>query len=251
MGNNIKAIEIRGVSLGPESPQICLALTSGSAKVLEEEISRGIQANVNVFEYRMDLSGRNFLDSLGLVRKLIGDRILIFTYRSKAEGGEGESTPAEYQDINLAVAKSGLTDIIDIELEKGPQLIESICKNLKKNKSKNHPVIQLSKHDFAGGWTKEAIIESFLRMQEYPVAMTKLAVYANHEREAIELLEASLEMRDKYGDRPFTAIAMGEKGQLSRIGGGFTGSALIFAKGEKASAPGQPDVETIKAILKL
>lgn len=258
-------MKIRDVVFGPERPQICLVLTNSDSGVLESEISQAIEQGVEVFEFRADLafSEAGILDSekptlslegtLCLVRKLIGDRILIFTHRSKEEGGEGTLSLKEYEKINMAAGRTGLVDIIDLELEKGRPSIEEISKDLKEDLkvqgSMEKSLIQLSKHSLEGSLTKEDMLESFLRMQEFPpetVAMTKLAVQANIEKEALELMAAALDMREKFADRPYTAIAMGEKGKVSRIRAGFIGSALVFAKGLKSSAPGQMALEEVK-----
>lgn len=255
----IKEVKIRDVVLGSARPQICLVLTNGDSEILESEIIRALEQGVEVFEFRADLAfddksilagermASDLEQSLGLARELIGDGVLIFTHRSKEEGGQGALSLEEYEKIKLAVARSGLVDIIDLELEKGQPLIERIIESFSKDSSKS--LLQLSKHSLEGGLAKEDMLKVFLRMQDFPpkkVAMTKLAVRANNEKEAEDLMAVALDMKEIYADRPYTAIAMGEEGKISRIRADFIGSALIFAKGQKSSAPGQMTVEEVK-----
>lgn len=68
-------------------------------------------------------------------------------------------------------------------------------------------------------------------------------------KDLLSLLEVTREAADKY-DRPLITMSMGETGFLSRICGEITGSALTFAAGRNASAPGQAGAENMRNILK-
>ena len=68
------------------------------------------------------------------------------------------------------------------------------------------------------------------------------------QRDLLILLDTTKEASGKY-DRPLITMSMGETGFLSRICGEFTGSALTFAAGRNASAPGQAAAGNMRNIL--
>jgi len=74
---------------------------------------------------------------------------------------------------------------------------------------------------------------------------------ARSEEDVLVLLKATLAMSKKYADRPFTTVAMGETGVISRMCGGVFGSSMTYAKGREALAPGQLSVQELQQTLKL
>ena len=60
---------------------------------------------------------------------------------------------------------------------------------------------------------------------------------------------ATLEMSEKYADRPIITMSMAGTGVVSRLTGETFGSALTFGAASKASAPGQIGVNELKQVL--
>ena len=69
--------------------------------------------------------------------------------------------------------------------------------------------------------------------------VVKLAVMPETGEDVLRLMAASLDMRERYADRPFVTMSMGPMGAVTRISGGLTGSAITFGTAGEASAPGQ------------
>ena len=86
-------------------------------------------------------------------------------------------------------------------------------------------------------------------MQRLGADMPKIAVMPKSRLDTLTLLSATLEMREKFADRPFITMAMGEYGAFSRVCGEFFGSALTFATALNASAPGQLEAARVRRIL--
>lgn len=247
--------------------KICLVLTDQDPEVLQREIIQALDQGVRVFEYRWDLASdgldQKMDESLKLIRQLIGDSLLILTYRSQDQGGKASFNPSEYERINSRAVQSGLVDIIDLEFDKVEKhktlrdFMEELSESRNHSEDRNSEIadlkarqvlVQLSEHSQEGGWSRERILDTFSQMQAYPkhlVAMTKVAVWAGDEKDAEELIAAGLAMKEGQGDRPYTAIAMGEAGQSSRLASRLIGNTLIFARGERPSAPGQMGVAEI------
>ena len=64
------------------------------------------------------------------------------------------------------------------------------------------------------------------------------------------LLGAAAKIHEET-DRPLIAISMGPLGAISRICGGYFGSAMTFAAAAQSSAPGQIPVQQLSTLLKL
>ena len=111
--------------------------------------------------------------------------------------------------------------------------------------------VLLSNHNFEGTPPKEEIISILCRMQQLGADITKLAVMARSEKDVLVLLEATLAMRERYGDRPFITVSMGQKGIISRVAGGLFGSAVTYASGNDPSAPGQLQASSVRYVLNL
>ena len=75
------------------------------------------------------------------------------------------------------------------------------------------------------------------------------AVMPTCKQDVITLLSATLEMSEKYADRPIITMSMAGTGVVSRLTGETFGSALTFGAASKASAPGQIGVNELKQVL--
>ena len=56
-------------------------------------------------------------------------------------------------------------------------------------------------------------------------------------------------MKEKYADRPFITMSMGNLGKISRAACMFTGSCITFGMAGQGSAPGQIPAGELKEIL--
>jgi 3-dehydroquinate dehydratase-1 len=86
-------------------------------------------------------------------------------------------------------------------------------------------------------------------MQDCGADITKAAVMPQNEQDVLEVLKATLAMKQQYADRPFITMSMGRLGAITRLAGGLTGSALTFATAGRASAPGQLEAQALSALL--
>ena len=76
---------------------------------------------VDLVEWRGDwfadiLEPEQTAEVLGGLRKILGRRPILFTFRTKKEGGEKEITAEEYEKINRQVIATGNADMIDVEI---------------------------------------------------------------------------------------------------------------------------------------
>ena len=124
-------------------------------------------------------------------------------------------------------------------------------KNILKTVHEHGVYVILSNHDFQKTPEKDEIIRRLRSMQELGGDVCKIAVMPNSRMDVLTLMEATLEMKEKWADRPLITMSMSGEGSISRLAGEFFGSALTFGTVGKASAPGQIPAPELKEGLKL
>jgi len=168
------------------------------------------------------------------------EKLILFTYRTAAEGGQGNDGEELYEEINRGAILSGYIDIIDIEFTKKPELIKRLINVAHKNGVKTI----VSKHFFDKSLAKEEIAELLVKIQETGADIAKVAVSVKSAKEAEDVISAAKEMHDKL-KIPFITVGMGEFGEITRHTKPFYGSSITYAKGMRSTAPGQLDVSDI------
>ncbi|HZK02734.1 MAG TPA: type I 3-dehydroquinate dehydratase [Anaerovoracaceae bacterium] len=246
----MKSIKVRELIIGEGPPKICVPLVGRSRKELLSSVSIATRLRPDIYELRADYLKDNPKEMAMIikdVRTIITNSPLIYTLRSEEEGGQSDLPREHYLNQNLKAIESGHADIIDVELEKGEEVINKLASAAHE---KNRHIL-LSKHYFGKMPHKIEMLKVFQIMQGYPSDIVKIAVMIDNERELLDLLDISLTMKNECKDRPFVIIGMGKNGMLSRIIGGIFGSALTFSKGSEPSAPGQLGVEEVRQVIEL
>ncbi|WML38499.1 type I 3-dehydroquinate dehydratase [Neobacillus sp. OS1-2] len=247
-----KTVTVRGITIGEGAPKICVSLIGRTKTELIEETAFLKTLDLDIVEWRADFFNHvesmiNVKEALGEIRAILADMPLIFTFRSKKEGGEKEISNKYYIELNKAMAESGMVDIIDIELFNE----EIEVKALINTAHANDVFVILSNHDFIKTPSREEIVERLRKAQEWGGDLPKIAVMPANSSDVLTLLEATNTMNENYADRPFITISMGTKGIISRLAGGSFGSAITFGASGKGSAPGQIGVNELRNILNL
>lgn len=241
-----------------KKPAICIPLTGSSRQELAEEIKNLQGKPFRLLEWRADrmiaaMKGHSFwnvtrelLNTLGAIRADIGVPLL-FTIRTAGEGGEADITAEDYFFINRMVADSKMADLIDIEvfIAEGTDLVSEFIRYAHAAEQ----MVVLSNHDFEKTPAVEEMVSKYDCMNELEGDIIKLAVMPHDENDAAALLEAAAITNEKYPAKSLIAISMGDAGMSTRICAGQFGSVITFASGEKASAPGQIDAETLQEYL--
>lgn len=266
----MRKVTVGNTVFGDGKPKICIPVTARSMAELKKQIEIAQRLPCDMIEWRADYfeqesekeagqSSREkesadtmckeesdwIIPALRMLKEGIDDKPLLFTFRTKAEGGEREITLEEYERLNQKAASAGLVDFVDIEINRGEELFSRLCGAVHRQ---GVSVIG-SFHDFTATPAKKELEELLCRMQTLGADITKAAVMPQDEHDVLTLLEASVEMKLQYADRPFITMAMGALGAVSRLCGALTGSAVTFVAAGKASAPGQLDAEMVAAVL--
>ena len=247
---NIKSLSIRNVEFGKGITKICVPIVGKTDKEILEQARKTIKEKPDCIELRIDwyedvFREEKVVELLRQLRAIIGNCVLLFTFRSLAEGGEKEITPECYYSLCQAACESGLIDLLDVEA----YMQEGLLKKLIPVAHGNHVYIVGSNHNFDFTPTQEELYKRLSHMDDMGADIPKLAVMPVKERDVLNLLSATLRYYELGGTKPVITMSMKRLGGVSRIAGAVTGSALTFATVGEASAPGQLPIGLMRDIL--
>ena len=245
-----KYVEVRGVKIGEGVPKICVPIVGKTKEEILAAARSFEDVALDVVEWRVDWFEGVFdfaqvEDVLKDLRPALGETPILFTFRTSKEGGEKEISVNDYAALNIAAAQSGYVDLIDVEAFTGDEVVKTIINAAHEAGVK----VIASNHDFFKTPEKEEIIRRLRMMQDFGADIPKMAVMPTCKQDVLTLLSATLEMSEKYADRPIITMSMAGTGVVSRLTGETFGSALTFGAASKASAPGQVGVHELKQVL--
>lgn len=248
--HTMNTLKIRNLELGTGIPAICIP---NVGKTRDEIISLTRDYKdipMDLMEWRADWfedvdNTDRVKEILAEIREILGDTPLLFTFRTRKEGGEQEMDTEAYVFLNKAVAKTGMADLIDVEIFIG----DGIAADLIAFIHENHTRVVASNHDFEKTPSKSDIVYRLRRMQDMGADIPKIAVMPKSRKDVLTLLAATEEMASHYADRPIITMSMAGLGSISRLAGEIFGSCLTFGSGETASAPGQIEARELCALL--
>ena len=249
---------MKNLILGQGSGALCVPLTASDEASLEEALAVIAAAGFDLLEWRADLWRDGFLkedgavdkalvaDLMKRIRASIGDRPLLFTYRTVSEGGNGSLLPEDVRRLLKEAAFTG-ADLVDVELALAGGEWASFAEELKKSGAK----VIFSFHDFEKTPSEEEMLAVLLKMQEADADISKIALMPQSDEDVMKVLNVCQKMKHTYADRPYIVIAMGERGMPTRLCCTFTGSALTFVTAAGASAPGQVPADIMSGVRSL
>lgn len=248
----MKTVRLKGVTVGEGRPKICVPIVGVTEEEILAQAERFSQIPADIAEWRADWFGQvSDLDKVrAILKKLRGslkETPLLFTFRTRQEGGECELTKDSYAELLKEAAASEMADMVDVEVFSGDELVKDIVEQAHGYGVK----VIASNHDFEKTPEKEEILSRLCKMQELGADIAKIAVMPNSKQDMLTLLSATEEMHGRYAEGPIVTMAMGADGVLSRICGEAFGSAITFGSAGKASAPGQIDVRELDKLLEL
>lgn len=246
----MNTLKIRNLELGAGMPAICIPNTGRTKEEILALTEKYLELPMDIMEWRADWfedvdNITMIIDILKSLRKILADIPLLFTFRTKKEGGVREMSVAEYVSLNKSVAATGLVDLIDVEIFTSDEIVHDMINEIHRNNCK----VIASNHDFEKTPDKEDIISRLCKMQDMGADVLKIAVMPQDKKDVLSLLSATEEMVTNHATRPVVTMSMSGLGSISRISGEVFGSCLTFGAGENASAPGQMEAFELKKVL--
>lgn len=238
-GESTAAIEVRGMRIGPGMPKTIVSLMCQTDDELQRQARTAVAAGTDCLEWRADfcdqpLSHGDLVGAAAALREAVPATPVIFTFRSKGEGGQRMLSNDDYSRLCEAAMLSGAIDFVDVELRRGDDLVRSLV-----HSAHQHGVLVIvSYHDFERTPTVNDMVDLLGRMDHLGADIPKLAVMAQSSEDALRLMQATAASREAL-KKPLITMAMGREGTISRLAGEAFGSCITFCALGSASAPGQ------------
>ncbi|OFS72687.1 hypothetical protein HMPREF3167_07410 [Trueperella sp. HMSC08B05] len=238
-------------------PAIIVPVVGTTPQVILEEARECEKAGADVVELRADylLAAHQGTDIDAIARDLLRDLYaglsvpVLITFRTLGQGGEVELTPFRYRVLlatilDILMQEAIPADRVGLDLEFASEATAELAARA----AELGYTAVVSHHEWQDTPDAEVMylmLEDMLAVQN---AIPKLAVMAHSEEDTARLLEVTKQVAEESG-RPLITIAMGEAGIRSRFEGHAYGSVATFATAGASTAPGQPTIERLRAVL--
>lgn len=242
-------LRVKNKAIGNGKPLICISVMDTEKTAIVAEVKRLIANGAEMVEWRVDAfsgvkSPNAVREVLRELAPLIKDTILIFTFRSKEQGGECSLTKDQIYDLHQVAAESKVVDFIDVEYFYTEDADEEIY-TLQKMGTK----VITSHHDFHETPSSDILFMLLEQMNHSNADIVKLAMMPNSVEDVLRLLEETNHFHQRYPKQPLITMSMGKLGVISRVAGETFGSCVTFGAGKNASAPGQVEMGKLRFIL--
>jgi 3-dehydroquinate dehydratase-1 len=231
-------------------PAVCAPLVARTRAALVVEAAAVAAKRPDLLEWRVDFfdaiaDTAEVLCAAADLRRASGGIPILFTRRAQREGGQVIALDeAGVLELYEAAARSGHVDLLDFEMANEPAHVAQV-----RDLARRHGIpVVLSFHDFQRTPEAAELRERFAQAQRLGGDVAKVAVMPQSVEDVHRLLGATLEASRTLAI-PVISMAMGPVGAVTRLCGGAFGSALTFAVGAAASAPGQIAIEEVRTAL--
>ena len=243
---NVNPVVVRNIEIGSGMPKVCVPIVEKTREDILSTAKAICSTEADLVEWRADWyedvsAFSEVIKTADMLRSILGETPLLFTFRSAREGGEKELSLESYATLLESVAKTGFVDLIDVEVFSGDDAVKNIIQTAHAHGVK----VIASNHDFEGTPAREELVARLC------ADILKIAVMPQTRSDVLTLLSVTEEMSSLHTSRPVITMSMGRTGTLSRLCGEVFGSAVTFASFGKVSAPGQIAIEDLKAGLRL
>ena len=246
----MKTVKMRDLTIGTGCPKVIVPIVAKDLPGILAKANELTARTMDVVEWRVDFFEDVFqtekvLQAARELRAALGETPILFTFRTKKEGGEKEIGMPEYTALNKAVAESGYVDAVDVEVFSGDEIVKENIANI----HAANKIVVGSNHDFFATPEKAELIRRLCKMQQLGADLPKIAVMPKTCADVITLQDATQEMANTYADRPIITMSMGSLGVITRMAGEVFGSSMTFGAVGQVSAPGQIPVEKLQAAM--
>lgn len=245
----MKELCVKNKKIGDGKPLICVPVMEKDSESIIKEISYLADSRADMIEWRIDAFS-NFTNYnevrkiLAAAGEVLGDRLFLYTFRTKQQGGEEDIDRKTLADLHELAAESGCVDFVDLEYFEEEYPTRKI-----RQLQKTGVRVIASHHDFDETPPADVMRMLLEKMCEGGADIVKLAVMPRHKKDVLRVLEVTTEFSETYPNTPIITMSMGKLGCISRLCGENFGSCVTFGSHKKASAPGQFEMEQLADIL--
>lgn len=242
-------LKVKNKTIGEGRPLICVSIMDVNKEDIVSEVKRLVDNHAEMIEWRVDAfegveSPNAVREVLNEIAPLVKDTILVFTFRSKQQGGLRTLESEKVYDLHQVAAESKVVDFIDVEYFYTEDADVEVY-NLQKMGTK----VITSHHDFHETPSADVLFMLLEQMKHSNSDIVKLAMMPQSPDDVLRLLSETNHFHKRYPDQLLITMAMGKLGAVSRVSGEVFGSCVTFGAGKNASAPGQIEMEKLAGIL--
>ena len=212
-------------------------------RTLEEaqQLDRSRYDGAAVIEWRADFLDKNeILTVAPAVFEKFAGREILFTLRTRGEGGQIDLTSEEYLAVIQDIQSIYHPDYIDFEFYSHREVFEQMLE---------FSNLVLSYHNFQE--TPENMMEILSELTSLSPKLVKVSVMAHNEQEVLDLMNYTRGFKTLNPEQDYVTISMGKVGKISRLTADLTGSSWSYASVGEESAPGQIPLENMRRIREL
>lgn len=212
-------------------------------RTLEEaqQLDRSRYDGADVIEWRADFLDKNeILTVAPAVFEKFAGREILFTLRTRGEGGQIDLTSEEYLAIIQDIQSIYHPDYIDFEFYSHREVFEQMLE---------FSNLVLSYHNFQE--TPENMMEILSELTSLSPKLVKVSVMAHNEQEVLDLMNYTRGFKTLNPEQDYVTISMGKVGKISRLTADLTGSSWSYASVGEESASGQIPLENMRRIREL
>lgn len=228
-------------------PEICVPIVASFRSKIIEQAKQAAALPIQMVEWRVDFfSGyeREIPDIILEMKRNLADKKLIVTLRTEQEGGEPNGSRFDYFSLLHIIREQGAADYADVEIMRDEKKLRTVLSETDGSATK----IIGSYHDFDSTPEKGFIVDTLERAGDIGCHVAKFACMPKSKEDALRLLLATAEVKEKNPHLPLITMSMGELGLCSRLYGGLYGSEVSFGSAFTASAPGQVSYEMLNDV---
>lgn len=212
-------------------------------RTLEEaqQLDRSRYDGADVIEWRADFLDKNeILTVAPAVFEKFAGREILFTLRTRGEGGQIDLTSEEYLAIIQDIQSIYHPDYIDFEFYSHREVFEQMLE---------FSNLVLSYHNFQE--TPENMMEILSELTSLSPKLVKVSVMAHNEQDVLDLMNYTRGFKTLNPEQDYVTISMGKVGKISRLTADLTGSSWSYASVGEESAPGQIPLDNMRRIREL
>ena len=242
-------LKIKGKTIGAGRPLVCVPVMERESNDIIKEITYLSQSRADMIEWRLDMFDK-FSDCnavreiLTAVTPILADKIFLYTFRSKAQGGASEIDAETLENLQELAIESGCVDLVDLEYFMEEHPIRKIH-----HLQEGGVHVITSHHDFSETPSPDVMKMLLEKMCAGGADIVKLAVMPQNVTDVLNLLVVTAKFHEENPDTPVITMSMGKLGNISRLCGETFGSCVTFGAHEVPSAPGQYEMNQLLQIL--
>lgn len=244
-------LRVRGLEFGGPKPLFCIPLVPVDVASLEDQATVAAQLEPDLIEWRADYFRDATPDALvraaGVLRRIAGEAVIIFTLRIRQEGGAQPQGQATRRELIEAVLRTRTIDILDLELANEPPFLDVVMPIARDCGTR----VLLAMHNFDETPANDVLLGHVRAMRARGADIAKIAVMPKTPDDVLRMLQVTAAARREFPDLPLATMSMGALGSVTRVAGFLYGSDMAFAVGQTASAPGQIPIQDARRTTEL